>query len=81
MTISSERFNQATEVVEAGIGAATLIFRVPREQRPQALEAHGILIDSLRDDDLSTEGLLELLGVALMICAYERTTGRSYRDA
>lgn len=76
--ISEGRFNDATEVVAAGIAAATAMFELPKEERPKALEAHAILMDSLRGDDLSIGGLLDLLGVALMITAYERVSGRQF---
>lgn len=78
MTISSDRFNQATAVVDAGIAAATAMFELPKDERPKALEAHGILIDGLRGDDLTIDGLLDLLGVALMITAFERVAGRRF---
>lgn len=81
MAITSERFNQATEVVEQGITAAAAMLKLPIGERPKALEAHSVLTDDLRDGALSQDGLLDLLGVALMVCAYERTSGKSYRDA
>lgn len=76
--ISEDRFNDATEVVSAGIAVATAMFELPKEERPQALEAHAILMDGLRGDDLTIGGLLDLLGVALMITAYERVSGRRF---
>lgn len=79
--ISETKFDRATGVVEAGIDVAMQLFQVPQDERPKALEAHAILIDGLRGDDLSQDALLDLLGVALMIIAYERTTGKCYRDA
>lgn len=76
--ISEGRFNDATNVVSVGIAAATAMFELPKEERPKAREAHSVLIDGLRGDDLSIGGLLDLLGVALMITAYERVSGEQF---
>lgn len=75
MPITSERFEFATVVVEAGVEAAGGLLRVPKEERLSARETHAFLSDDLRDKNLSPDALLDLLTVALMIIAYERESG------
>lgn len=82
MSITSERFDRATAVVETGVAAAQFLLHAPKDERPSAIKAHDAFIGPLRDDeDLDTERLLDLLGVAMMIIAFERSaSGQSYLD-
>lgn len=81
MSITSERFDSATAVVEAGVTAAMGLLNVPKDERPSAREAHALLMDGLRDADPGVDALLDLVGVATMIIAFERSaSGKSYQD-
>lgn len=84
MPISSERFDEATELVETCVDIASYLLQQPRGSRPSAVKTLDFITDALRADgqaDLTIDGLLEVLGVAAMIIAFERVAQRSYLDA
>lgn len=76
MPISEEVFDRAEQVVESGVTAATFC----AQSGMKALPTHAALIDSLRDENLNADAVLDLFGVALMLIVKARYEAEQARE-